>query len=199
MDVVEAEIKFRRRGGRNVKCHFFNYNAHIDWLCYTLRNLLSGSNTQNSTNSPFAFEALNICGGDSSWILDLEATHHITHDSFNLGNATTYSWNDGVLVGNGTSLPIVHTGNTMVPSHDKNFLLNNVLHTPHITSNRIHAHKLCQDNNVSLEFLSNLIFVKEKLQISWYFKVYLIEDFPNWCKTEVLMDLICTQTIHFLY
>lgn len=29
MDVVEAEIKFRRRGGRNVKCHFFNYNAHI--------------------------------------------------------------------------------------------------------------------------------------------------------------------------
>lgn len=84
---------------------------------------------------------LSICPNkDNSWILNTEATHYITHDSSNLGNATSYPRNAEVLTGNGDSLPIAHTSNTVIPFHNKHFMLSHVLHTLHISSILIYVH-----------------------------------------------------------
>lgn len=45
-----------------------------------------------------------------SWFLDSGATNHVTNDLSNLSLQHPYSGNTGVMVGNGNSVPISHTG-----------------------------------------------------------------------------------------
>lgn len=46
----------------------------------------------------------------SNWYLDSGASTHVTHDLRNLSYPLPCSTGDGVVVGNGSSLPINHTG-----------------------------------------------------------------------------------------
>lgn len=107
------------------------------------------SNTSNTTNI------------DSSWVLDSGATHHLYHNSLNLGNPTPFPRNDGVTVSNGVFILISNSCNTLI-----NFLhiilsLNYVLHTPRVTSNLVFIHKLYKDNDILVEFHFNCFFIKE--------------------------------------
>ena len=55
------------------------------------------------------------------------------------------------MVGNGSNLPITHTGSISLPSNSRTLLLNNVLCVPEIKKNLISANKLCKTNNVMIQ------------------------------------------------
>ncbi|RVW75390.1 Retrovirus-related Pol polyprotein from transposon RE2 [Vitis vinifera] len=44
------------------------------------------------------------------WLLDSGASHHVTADLSNLSLHTPYTGFDDIMIGDGSSLPITHTG-----------------------------------------------------------------------------------------
>ena len=55
------------------------------------------------------------------------------------------------MIGNGTGLPITHTGSIYIPSKNRNLLLHNVLCVPDMKKNLIYVNKLCKTNNVMVQ------------------------------------------------
>ncbi|CAA7051267.1 unnamed protein product [Microthlaspi erraticum] len=95
------------------------------------------------------------------WVFDTGATHHITSDLANLSLHQPYNGGEEVLVGNGNSLPISHTGFASIPLLAKTLSLNNVLCVPQITKNLISVYRLCNANKVSVEFFPAHFQVKD--------------------------------------
>ena len=88
----------------------------------------------------------------SSWIMDSGATHHLTSDLDNLSLHQPYSGNDRVLIGDGSGLPITHSGSLSLSLPSRNLTLTDVLCVPHIHKNLISVYRLCNANKVSVEF-----------------------------------------------
>ena len=63
--------------------------------------------------------------------------------------------------GDGTGLPITHTGSTSLLHSNQEFSLTNVLYVPNITKNLISISKFCRSNNASIEFLPFFFLVKD--------------------------------------
>ncbi|KAJ0020390.1 hypothetical protein Pint_31434 [Pistacia integerrima] len=47
-----------------------------------------------------------------TWLLDSGASHHVTSDLSNLSIHAPYVDSDVIMIGDGTSLPIMHIGST---------------------------------------------------------------------------------------
>lgn len=95
-------------------------NGHTTSTCYKLKNLILGNSSSQSQNesSPSAFVASGSNGINKSWILDTRATFHLTNDASSMGNPTPFTRNNGVLVGNGVSLSISHSGHYFLNTND---------------------------------------------------------------------------------
>lgn len=63
-------------------------------------------------------------------------------------------------VGNGKQIPISTIGHIYLPSFNKLILLQHVLHTPAISKCLISIAKLCNDNQVFVEFYASFFLVK---------------------------------------
>lgn len=87
----------------------------------------------------------------SPWLLDSGASHHIASDLSNLSLHAPYNGGDNVLIGNGSGLPISHTGSAILPLTTRNLHLNNVLCVPDMKKNLISVNKLCKSNNVMVQ------------------------------------------------
>uniref|UniRef100_A0A1J3J5Y3 Uncharacterized protein n=1 Tax=Noccaea caerulescens TaxID=107243 RepID=A0A1J3J5Y3_NOCCA len=96
-----------------------------------------------------------------SWVVDSGATHHITSDLSNLSLHQPYTGGEEVIVGNGNGLPITRTGFTSLPSIHKSLSLHNVLCVPSIQKNLISVYRLCNVNQVSVEFSPTHFQVKD--------------------------------------
>lgn len=84
----------------------------------------------------------NLGNDNSSWIMDLRASHHVTKDLQNLSMFTKYDVDEELYVGDGTSLLIINSGKTIIQTTSKPLHLNNVLHVPSIQNNLISVSKL---------------------------------------------------------
>lgn len=71
----------------------------------------------------------------SDWILDSGASHHITADLTNLSLHSPYDGSDGVIIGNGKGLKIVHIGSINFPG--SGLIFSDTLHVPNIARNLI--------------------------------------------------------------
>ena len=91
------------------------------------------------------------------------ATHHITPNINNLNSTNSFNGNDKIAIGDGTKLPITHTGSAIFHSNNyyKNLHSKNVLCVPKISSNLVSVRKLCGDNNVFLEFYPSFFLIKD--------------------------------------
>ncbi|RVW48987.1 Retrovirus-related Pol polyprotein from transposon TNT 1-94 [Vitis vinifera] len=98
-----------------------------------------------------------------SWFFDTGATHHLSHSAQTLSCVQPYSGTDQVTIGDGNSLPILHTGTKTFFFPSKTFSLNQVLHVPHLSTNLINVSKFCTDNDVFFEFHSSYFFVKDQV------------------------------------
>lgn len=65
------------------------------------------------------------------------------------------------MIGDGTGLPITHTGSVSLPSSRKSFKLDEVLCVPSIKKNLISVSQLCTSNKVSVEFFPQNFQVKD--------------------------------------
>ena len=74
-----------------------------------------------------------------------------------------YSGNQLLHVGNGKGLNISHIGYALFHTSCDSFLhLNDILCVPTITKNLISISKLLEDNGITIEFVVNLCFIKDK-------------------------------------
>ena len=81
-------------------------------------------------------------GSEFDWFTDTGASSHMTPDPSQIDKVEPYHGKDCVMVGNGVSLPITHTG-TLSPS--SNFKLLDVLVVPRFTKNLLSISKLTSD------------------------------------------------------
>ncbi|CAL5376411.1 unnamed protein product [Camellia sinensis] len=98
---------------------------------------------------------------DSNWFLDPGATSHMTNDLSNLSFYQPYQGHDQVAIGDGTTLPIVHTSNVLLPTPFP-FRLTNMLHVPTLSSNLLSVHHLAVDNNCTITFDEDSFLVQDK-------------------------------------
>ena len=115
----------------------------------------------------------------SPWILDSGATHHITSDLANLSLHQPYNGGEEVVIGDGSALPITNTGSTFLLSVSKPLSLKNVLCVPDIHKNLVSVYKLCNTNQVSVEFFSASFQVKDLSSGARYSKAVLGRSFTS--------------------
>ena len=114
----------------------------------------------DSTHAHLA-EAFNtsysIAGPDAAdWFLDTGASTHMTADPSILDQSKKYTSKDYVIVGNGASLPIIHT-DTLSPIINIHLL--DMLVVPHLTKNLLLISKLTYDFPHSVTFTNNLLTI----------------------------------------
>ncbi|KAJ0017556.1 hypothetical protein Pint_12201 [Pistacia integerrima] len=96
----------------------------------------------------------------SDWFTDTGASAHMTPDPSQLDKVEPYHGKDCVVVGNGASLPITHTG-TLSPS--PNFQLLDVLVVPRPTKNLLSISKLTSDFPFSVTFSHDNFVVQNRV------------------------------------
>lgn len=83
---------------------------------------------------------------DPNWYFDTGATHHMTSNAVN--NPVPSPGNNTVLLGNGDTVNIAHSGTLPLTLGSHSFQLNNVLHIPALRKNLISVNKFTNDNSV---------------------------------------------------
>ena len=95
----------------------------------------------------------------SDWFLDTGASAHMTPAHLTLDHSTSYTSKDCVIIGNGASLPITHTGK-LSPSLDLQLL--DVLVVPYLTKNLLSISKLTNNFPLSVTFTDNFLTVQNR-------------------------------------
>ncbi|KAJ0044605.1 hypothetical protein Pint_05446 [Pistacia integerrima] len=99
-------------------CQICGLQGHTAKRCPSFRLVPNQPNTTpvapvNSTTTPWqprAHFAANTTPTTPQWLLDSGASHHVTADLSNLSLHTPYNGSDDIMIGDGSSLPITHTG-----------------------------------------------------------------------------------------
>ncbi|KAJ0049526.1 hypothetical protein Pint_15730 [Pistacia integerrima] len=132
------------RGGRRhqrshpIRCQICHGERHYAISCCDCY-----SHSSNAANLVKAFTSCTLNDNQTSdWYTNTKATAHMTNDATQLDKSNTYTDKDRVIVGNGASLPISHTG-TLSPTFS--LTLKDVLVVPGLTKNMISISKLTSD------------------------------------------------------
>jgi hypothetical protein len=99
---------------------------------------------------------------DSTWFPDTGATYYMTGDPGNLHTLTPYHGTDGVMVGNGESLPITHIGQANISYGSSFFKLKDVLLVPDIKKDLLSVSKLTSNYPLQFEFDGHGFVIKNK-------------------------------------
>ncbi|PKU70985.1 Retrovirus-related Pol polyprotein from transposon TNT 1-94 [Dendrobium catenatum] len=141
-------------------CQICGKIGHIALNCWHRCNLKFAPTV---TRPPKALLAQTPSSNSHDWVLDTGATSHLTHDGSYLHSPSTYQGNDSVSVANGSTVPIQHTGQGLLPLPEtsRKLYLNNLLHVPSLTHNLLSVSKLTQDNAISITFYANGFDIKD--------------------------------------
>lgn len=87
--------------------------------------------------------------------------HNLTSDLNNLALHQPYHGGEEVAIADGTRLQITHTGSASVPTLSKTLQLKDILCVPSVNKNLIYAYRLCNANQVYVEFFPASFQVKD--------------------------------------
>ena len=111
------------------------------------------ANPQLTTDFAHAFNTMTLADPSSGdWYMDSGATSHMAANEGILKSSLNNRINQCVIVGNGSRIPVVSTGNTNLTSPTRSLSLNKVLITPQIVKKLISVRKFTRDNLCSVEF-----------------------------------------------
>ncbi|GKD27809.1 hypothetical protein Tco_1234023 [Tanacetum coccineum] len=99
---------------------------------------------------PHAFHTMTL--QNPNWNMDTGASSYLADNTGILTSFSTSSMYPYVFVGNGHSVPITHTGHSLLHTSSKPLHLNHILVTPHIIKNLNLVHQFTRNNDVSVEF-----------------------------------------------
>lgn len=94
----------------------------------------------------------------SHWLVSSGISHHVTLNLQNLSLYSLYDEFDDVMIGNGNTLSITHTGISHLQYPTCSFLLSNVLCVTRMKKKLLFFSQLCYANHVSIEFLPSSFF-----------------------------------------
>ncbi|KAL6315549.1 hypothetical protein AAG906_000852 [Vitis piasezkii] len=119
-----------------------------------------GNSSQSRPPAPWQAQAnvTTTIPPNTTWLLDSGASHHVTTDLHNLALHSPFDGTDEIMIGDGSGLPISHTGSTSLTTPSHSFTLSNVLCVPTMKRNLISISQFCKSNNTSIEFLP-LLFI----------------------------------------
>ncbi|WOG95307.1 hypothetical protein DCAR_0414620 [Daucus carota subsp. sativus] len=146
-------------GQRQKFCNFCQRPNHTTKECRQLSRFLKENEIPTSGAS--LNHTMVPSQAPQQWLFDSGASHHITNNPNNLTSFSEYGGPDEILIGNGTTLPISHTGNSKLHSQNNLFNLSNVLCVPSLNTNLVSVAKFCKTNKVSVEFFSSQLLVKD--------------------------------------
>ena len=104
-------------------CQHCDHHGHTAKTCYKLHGYPSHNSHRQA----------NMVNKEPLWLLDSDASHHVTRDLANLILAHDYTGNDKLVVANSKRLTITHSGSTSLPTSSSPLHLNNVLYVPGIS------------------------------------------------------------------
>lgn len=119
----------------------------------------------SSSTNPFSYHtSVPQSSTGSEWFVDSGATHHVASSLGQMHINSPYSGTSKLVVGNGTTASILHTGTIQVPSlqHSRSVILKDVLHVPDITKNLVSISKFLRDNDAVIEFHVDSCLVKDQ-------------------------------------
>lgn len=140
--------------GRCQLCGIFGHSAKICPQLSASRSATGHSHQMHQNHSPWqprANIALSSQYSGNPWLMTSGATHHMTSDLNTLALHQPYNGGDDVVIADGSSLSITHTGSLSLPSSSRPLNLNHVLCVPSIHRNLISVYHLCNTNKVSVE------------------------------------------------
>lgn len=120
------------------KCQICGIHGHSARTCSQLQlNGSFGNSSQSSASSyapwqPRAHMVSAMPYNANNWLLDSDATHHLTTDLNNLALHHPYTGGEEVTIADGTGLPITHTGSALLPTPHRNLTLSDVLYVPNV-------------------------------------------------------------------
>ncbi|RVW92402.1 Retrovirus-related Pol polyprotein from transposon RE1 [Vitis vinifera] len=122
-----------------------------------------GNSSQSQPPAPWQAQAnvTTTIPPNTTWLLDSGASHHVTTDLHNLALHSPFDGTDEIMIGDGSGLPISHTGSTSLTTPSHSFTLSNVLCVPTMKRNLISISQFCKSNNTSIEFLPSSFHVKD--------------------------------------
>ncbi|KAI0497994.1 hypothetical protein KFK09_021235 [Dendrobium nobile] len=128
-------MPFSPRGGcstsARVECQICGKPGHSAIKCWHVMNL----NYNSNPSSALMAESVETLSSLTYWILDTGATSHLTNDVTNLVNSQPYHGSQQIQVGNGQSLSISNTGQGILPTPTRKFVLSPLLHVPEVSHN----------------------------------------------------------------
>ena len=119
-------------------------------------------NSYQDDHVPQALAALHLnTPTEGQWVPDTGSTTHITDDPSILSKLQSYVGSDSVMVGNGSELPITHTGHANIFSPGSSLTLNNVLVVPDIKKNLLSVSQLTSDYPCYFQFDDHGFVIKD--------------------------------------
>ncbi|WVZ65184.1 hypothetical protein U9M48_014593 [Paspalum notatum var. saurae] len=109
------------------------------WDQAALINALNAMSMQSSSAGP------------SNWVMDTGASNHMANHG-NLLSLSPAPYSARILVGNGSFLPVSHSGYSTIPTASRALHLQNILVAPKLVQNLLSVRTLTRDNSVSVEF-----------------------------------------------
>ena len=151
--------------GYQGKCQICGVFGHSARRCSQLQTqalaLSQGGSSNLQHYQPRANVASSFPYNTAPWLLDSGATHHLTSDLNNLSLHQPYHGGDEVAIADGTGLQITHIGSASVPTPSKSLKLKYILCVPAVDKNLISVYRLCNANQVSVEFFPASFQVKD--------------------------------------
>ena len=136
-------------------CQLCGEQGHTTKRCATFNVSPTLAQSQPAPSRPQWQPRANFAAPHSTmpeWLLDSGASHHVTSDLNNLSLHSPYSGSDDIMIGDGSGLPITHSGSLHLPTKSSSFLLSDVLCVPTMKQNLISVSKFCLSNQVAIEF-----------------------------------------------
>jgi hypothetical protein len=101
-------------------------------------------------------------GTDDAWYMDSGATDHITGEVDRLTMHEPHTGTDQIHTTNNSGMEITRIGTSVIPTSDRDLVLNKVLHVPSTHKNLISVHRFTLDNDTYIKFHPFFFLIKDR-------------------------------------